>query len=330
MSYFNIIRQRKTRQGFTLVELLVVIVIIGILGSLVFVGGQAAIRAARQGVIKSEISQVGLALESYTSKHGEYPPDFSDEAAVLRHVRKRWPSYKFTNFSALCADIQAGSLFQDENGKWYAWDFENTDVSHMAALAFWLGGLPEPATGMLGGFAADVSAPMSVGLPGDGTQRETPLMELTIGANCKMYQVVNASGNALGTGTKADPYLVLPAIVARELPFVYFKASAKGDYLQKDSVTDPKHIHFDMCAELQEAGCAAPYAKTNAAPDEAVWHNPKGYQLVHPGLDGNFGGGGHPDFRVIDPSKDVRVGCSLADNDNQANFGGTTIEAGGN
>ena len=330
MSCYHIITRRNQRRGFTLIELLVVIVIIGILASLIFVGAGAARNSARRAVIKMDIAQVDGALQRYKQAHGEYPPDFSDTEAVMRHVRKRWPKFNSGKIEDLCEEIQKWSLHEaviDGQKCWCVWDFAAEGADHMAALAFWLGGLPESSTGLLGGFSADVSNPINVGLPGTITQRETPLMELTLGGNCREYILVDSTGTPLfGTGIEADPYPVLPAIVANKLPIVYFRASAAGDYLYKNS---PKHIHFDHIG-LDELGCAAPYAKSGTI-TEAVWHNPKSYQLIHPGLDGNFGGGGHPDFRVIDPANDnSSPSFKLADRDNQANFGGVTIESAGN
>jgi len=327
MSCYHIIERRKAHRGFTLIELLVVIVIIGILASLIIVGATSARNAALRAIIKNEIAQVEGALARYLQKYGEYPPDFSDEDAVMRHVRKRWSAYNPGSFANLCKDIHDGSLHQDSNGVWYAWDFSDPDTaSHMAALAFWLGGMPEPATGLLGGFSADVSNPMKVISVRDGGQRETPFMELTLGKNCQMFYVLD-DDKRIGSGTKIEPYLVMPAIVARESPIVYFKASAAGDYLVKG---DPKCFHCDDFEGLAGMGHAVPYAKSGASFDNAVWHNPKSFQLIHPGLDKDFGAGGHPDFRVIDPANDFAVKISLADKDNQANFGGVTIESAGN
>ena len=323
MSYFNIKGRPRIRQGFTLIELLVVIVIIGILASLIMVGARAARITVRQGLIKTEIAGIDAALETYRRDHGEYPPDFSDEAAVMRHVRKRWPNYNPGTFATFCADIKTGSKFKDSDGKWYAWDFTNARGAHMAALAFWLGGMPEPSTGMLGGFSADVSAPMDV----SGPQRETPIMELTLGGN---YQYYIIEENA---GTEANPHLVLPAIVSYELPIVYFKASTAGNYLKSDD--KPKHFHIHGNVLLDELGCAAPYAKSGTTAIDAVWHNPKNFQLIHPGMDKMFSAPhgtdhGHDHYHAIDPSKDFRHDCTLEDNDNQANFGGNTIETSGN
>ena len=331
MSYYYITKPRQASCGFTLVELLVVIVIIAILATLIFVGGTAARNAARRGIIKLQISQVSGALESYKNRFGEYPPDFSDEAAVMRHVRKRWPNWQNgpKNFGEFCDAIlasRAGYNFKVLTSA----DLPGADScelksrgAHVGALAFWLGGLPDQ-NGMLNGFSADVSNPLGVTRSGNSWTRNditqwdknSQFIELTQGNNCMVIDGV-------------------PIITANGYPIAYFKPNAAGKYMEKAPLNESLCYHFRYNSSVhpptwEQLGIAVPYAKTNAPAADAVWHNPKSYQLIHPGLDGKFSGVNPAEFRAIDPAKDVKVGCTLADNDNQANFGGTTIESTGN
>ncbi|HRF01611.1 MAG TPA: type II secretion system protein [Pirellulaceae bacterium] len=66
---------RSARRGFTLVEMLVVLAIIGLIAALLVPAIAVAMRSARQGATRIEMDQIAQAIESYKTKFNNYPID---------------------------------------------------------------------------------------------------------------------------------------------------------------------------------------------------------------------------------------------------------------
>jgi general secretion pathway protein G len=74
-------RRRRSRAGFTLTELMIVIVIIGLLASVVTVSVRTYMTHSRQNIARSEMATICSGLEMYFTINGRYPTN--DEGIEL-------------------------------------------------------------------------------------------------------------------------------------------------------------------------------------------------------------------------------------------------------
>lgn len=312
--------RRFPTAGFTLVEMLVVIVIIGILGSLITGAAIVARNRAKRAMVRSDISQFELALTRYKQEVGEFPPDFANlqnsnatvrleaQNAVLRHLRKRFPRYTPTGISGTdysTATNPTWERFRDDVRSHYFKD-DDTDntwdpgeacidpnlFDAASSLVFWLGGMAEerwPAKWKPAGFHANVQFPFAPGLP-----RTEPMCEFD---PSRILTTDNIPRYCANTDAATPPYVYFRALRPPNATLTQYEYG----YIETTGGTTPTYTFYPLSypaygvSPSNNWGRAVPYLDdsipgnpTNRAVAR-VWRNQDTFQIVFGGFDNTFG-----------------------------------------
>ncbi len=324
----------RRRPGFTLVEMLTVIVIIGILAGLTVGGAIAARNAVRRGIVIADMKQMEMGLQKYKGEVGEFPPDFAfcDELAgdrgkaararVVSHLRKAFPKMRLsgtTTDDQFLAFLTTSGMAVGQGDK---------ELNPSTALTFWLGGMCD-ADGKPKGFSQDPTNPFKRDSVGKLTEpRTTPYYD---------FDTERMKKN------KSDPptlQLMQPKIQPAT-PYVYFRAvknNVTGYFEYGDADGNGVFAPFtygsgtNVCVPyLENAYDKTPVLLKNPDPKLPArkWRTPETYQIVAAGLDGTFSTYDSP--VVLNDPRNFRfslIGEKLTDGDydNLASFAEGELE----
>ena len=97
----KMLRRRETSAGFTLVELMAVMVIIAILSAMILGIAAYAKRAANEARAKGEIEKLQVAAQEYMMKYGSYPGNSTDVPNLIENLVPALTNYMVETVSYL-------------------------------------------------------------------------------------------------------------------------------------------------------------------------------------------------------------------------------------
>ena len=294
------------RSGFTLVELLAVIMIIALLAGLVTPAVMRAMSSARTAAVKAEIDLLHMALVNYKNEYGSFPPADMRGLWNGSAVNQNHAAYKHLQriFPRISEPTNTGEASP------YYW---MSQMSPAQALVFWLQGFYDnPQYPLTNGIPINAVTPRS----GDSGGSRKGLFDFDearlIGANAYFLVTSTTSGLPISTVptqtfmTRNNPAIAafdrdypvyFPKQANTGLPYVYFPASTynsvpAGSVPATLPPPTTSVLYYQAKSTTGNDSYVSPYFDSSppSQPSWAQLHaNADSFQLIAAGADGTYG-----------------------------------------
>jgi prepilin-type N-terminal cleavage/methylation domain-containing protein len=333
ISGFKCNRQRNGL-GFTLIEVLVVIVVIGILVGLFIPAVMSVYRRTQEFVTVQETQNLNLAIEAFKTKYGFYPPDFWS----MNKPASFGPNLGLNGFIPYLNKIAPNhGEFQDADGApggprlidlW--WAKVGSKLGPDSAYVFWLTGLAKNKQYPLTGGTNDA-------LPVFGGVEREVFFEFTQNGRLIDLETNQPLGPATYVATYADqrgsssPILVfelasLPNAIPGDSNFTQLRNAIPRNSVPRNN---PTNLVFPYVQSIISREPTVDFASQFHPVNELF--NRTSFQIITAGADGLFaetlptknnspGETFNPALNSKGPSNTYKIGFDARERDNVTNF----------
>lgn len=351
-------RHPSFRGGFTLLELMVVIIVIALLAALLFPAIQRSIRTVKEATVVTEMSNFDRSLTEFKSRYGVDVPSFivlyeqgeavgstscwgSDTASALpapqdnyrrtsrAFLRQVWPDFDFASLGDSAASPMpagpgnptAGNSSVDLNG-----DGDEADVlilNGSECLVFFLGGIVRRGGTNFPSGTSIVDSMKDDAFIGFATNPQNPFSPVS--TNNRVGPLFPDFLVDRMTDVDNDG---LPeyrdGLAGQQRPYIYVSSYGGAGY-KVAGLNTGAGITIDDEIPTDASGTPLmtdAYRKDDNAPGFGTepYFNPQSYQLISPGTDTDLGPGGEYDGNAIDATG--AAANRAVERDNITNFKG--------